>query len=72
MIPYLYKDLMALFCSMLELVVELNFFGKYHPGVVVITTAQLLSAKSEFRFCTCSNSVCGMSEIYFESGGENL
>ena len=63
MILCLYKDLIALFCSILELAVEPNVFDKWHPGVVVITTAQLHSTKSKFRFCTSSNSAYGMSEV---------
>ena len=31
--------------------------------LVVITTAQLHSTKSELRFCAGSNPVCGVSEI---------
>ena len=38
-------------------------------GVVVITTAQLNSTKSELRFCAGSNSARGLSEI---SDGESL
>ena len=38
-------------------------------GVVVITTAQLHSTKSELRFCTGSNPACGVSEI---RDGEDL
>ena len=38
-------------------------------GVVVITTAQLHSTKSELRFCTGSNPACGMLEIH---DGEDL
>ena len=40
-----------------------------HRGVVVITTGQLHSAKSELRFCAGSNPAGGMSEI---CDGENL
>ena len=38
-------------------------------GVVVITTAQLHSTKSELRFCEGSNPVCCVSEI---CDGENV
>ena len=38
-------------------------------GVVVITTAQLHSTKSELRFCAGSNSACGVLEI---RDGEDL
>ena len=38
-------------------------------GVVVITTAQLHSTKSELRFCAGSNPARGVSEI---CDGENL
>ena len=41
----------------------------WHHGVVVITTAQLHSTKSELRFCTGSNPARGMSEIH---DGEDL
>ena len=37
--------------------------------VVVITTAQLHSTKSELRFCAGSNSACGVSRIW---DGEDL
>ena len=35
----------------------------YRCGVVVITTAQLHSTKSELRFCAGSNPACGVLEI---------
>ena len=38
-------------------------------GIVVITTAQLLSTKSELRFCASSNPASGVSEI---RDGEDL
>ena len=38
-------------------------------GVLVITTAQLHSTKSELRFCTGSNPACSMSKI---RNGEDL
>ena len=41
----------------------------WRHGVVVITTAQLHSAKPELRFCTGSNSARGVSEI---CDGEDL
>ena len=41
----------------------------WHHGVVVITTAQLHSTKSELRFCTGSNPARSMSEIH---DGEDL
>ena len=45
-------------------------FGFYwRCGVVVITTAQLHSSKSELRFCAGSYPACGMSEI---RDGEDL
>ena len=37
--------------------------SKWHHGLVVVTTAQLYSAKPEFRLCTGSNPSCGMSEV---------
>ena len=40
-----------------------------YRGVVVITTAQLNSTKSEFRFCAGSNPARGVSEI---RDGEDL
>ena len=45
---------------------------KFDPifiGVVVITTAQLHSNKSEFRFCAGSNPACDVLEI---RDGEDL
>ena len=36
---------------------------KRRRGLVVITTAQLHSAKPEFRFCTYSDPARGVSEI---------
>ena len=36
----------------------------YRHGVVVITTAQLHSTKSELRLCTGSKPACGMLEIW--------
>ena len=33
------------------------------PSVVVITTVQLHSTKSEFRLCAGSNPACSVSEI---------
>ena len=45
------------------------FSGYWHHGVVVITTAQPRSTKSELGFCTGSNPACGVSEVY---DGENL
>ena len=57
--------LLILFCS------SKWYFGLYircrHE--VVITTVQLPSTKSERKFCTSSNAVRGMLEIY---NGENL
>ena len=41
----------------------------WHHGVVVITTAQLHSTKSELRFCTGSNPARSVSEI---RDGEDL
>ena len=41
----------------------------WHRGVVVITTAQLPSAKPELKFCSGSNPALGMSEI---RDGEDL
>ena len=35
----------------------------WHHGVVVITTAQLHSTKTELRFCTGSNPARDVSEI---------
>ena len=43
--------------------------GGAHLGVVVITTAQIHSAKPELRFCAGSNPAWGMSEI---RDGEDL
>ena len=37
--------------------------SKWRHGLAVITTAQLLSTKSELRFCAGSNPSCGMREI---------
>ena len=45
------------------------FSGYWHHGVVVITTAQPRSTKSELGFCTGSNPACGVSEVH---DGENL
>ena len=42
---------------------------KWRRGVVVITTAQLHSTKSELRFCAGSNPARGVSEI---RDGEDL
>ena len=42
---------------------------KRSHGVVVITTAQLHSTKSEVTFCACSNRARGRSEI---RDGEDL
>ena len=39
------------------------FTAWWHRGVVVITTAQLHSAKSELRFCASSNATRGVWEI---------
>ena len=41
----------------------------WRRGVVVITTAQLHSTKSELRFCAGSNPARGVSEI---RNGEDL
>ena len=41
----------------------------WHRGVVVITTAQLHSTKSELRFCAGSSPARGVSEI---RDGEDL
>ena len=41
----------------------------WRRDIVVITTAQLHSAKSDVRFCAGSNPVLGVSEI---CNGENL
>ena len=35
-----------------------------YRGVMVITTVQLHSTKSELRFCAGSNPACGVSEIH--------
>ena len=56
----------------------LNFLGNlfenkykaaWRRGIVVTTTAQVHSTKSELRFCAGSNPACGMSEI---RDGEDL
>ena len=46
-----------------------SLIHKRRRGVVVITTAQLHSTKSELRFCAGSNPARGVSEI---RDGENL
>ena len=43
--------------------------GMWHHGGVVITTAQLHSAKSELRFCAGSNPGCNVLDIH---NGEDL
>ena len=40
-----------------------TWISQYRHGVVVITIAQLHSAKPELRFCTGSNPACGLLEI---------
>ena len=46
-----------------------NHKNKWRRGVMVITTAQLHSTKSELRFCADSNPARGVSKI---CDGENL
>ena len=40
-----------------------NYSQNWCLGVVVITTVQLHSTKSELRFCAGSNTACNVSEI---------
>ena len=46
-----------------------KFIQNWRLDVVVITTVQLHSSKSELRFCSGSNSASGVSDIY---NGDNL
>ena len=62
------KDSLAgsTFCIYIRLQIQVYILHENywkHGGVVVITTAQLHSIKSELRFCACSNPARGMSEI---------
>ena len=67
-------DAIAGFASMVLLrslneLVRVNVWTMWRRGVVVITTAELHSTKSELRFCTGSNLARGVSEI---RDGEDL
>ena len=68
-----FTSISELKCSkwILKIPERLSFEGMHNINrvVVVITTAQLHSTKSEIRFCTRSNPVHGVSEI---RNGENL
>ena len=49
-----------------------EIYGRYKDirrGIVIVTTSQLNSTKPELKFCTGSNSDCGLWEI---QDGENL
>ena len=67
-------DAIAGFASMVLLrslneLVRVNVWTMWRRGVVVITTAELHSTKSELRFCAGLNPARGVSEI---CDGENL
>ena len=47
----------------LDFKLALSWILDWYCCVVVITTAQLHSTKSELRFCAGSNSACGVSRI---------
>ena len=47
----------------LDFKLALSWILDWYCCVVVITTAQFHSTKSELRFCAGSNSACGMSRV---------
>ena len=64
----LFKENVTSICKVL-LVIQVNIVPWWRRGVVVITTAQLHSAKSELRFYAGSHPARGVSEI---NDGEDL
>ena len=55
------RSLLQLYC---RYIVQIYFPHVFLRSVVVITTAQLHSSKSELRFCTGSNPAGGVTEIH--------